>query len=105
MDVDQVVNELQAAEGTTNTGRLVNKICRRLANDRMTTRTEQLIWLARYSLNASAAHNRNVEFDGKPAMEERPKVAENEKQPITCEANDGPTLELTSVWAHLWSVS
>ena len=99
MHVDRVVNELQAAEGTTNT------ICRRLANDRMTTRTEQLIWLARYSLDVSAAHNCNVDPDGKPAVDDQPKVAENEKQPTTCEAKDGPTLDLASVWAHLWLVS
>jgi len=87
--VNQVVNELQAAQGTTNTGRLINKICQRLANDRVTTRTEQLIWLARYSLDASAAHKRSVECNGKPVVDEQPQVAEDGKQPTRCEQDDG----------------
>ncbi|KAE8855598.1 hypothetical protein PTNB73_09884 [Pyrenophora teres f. teres] len=100
--VNQAVNELQAAQRTTNTSRIVNKICQRLAKDRATTRTEQLIWLARYSLDASAAHKRNVDGDGKPAAEEKSKVADDGKQTTTCEEDDGQAWEAASVWTHLW---
>ncbi|KAK1908097.1 hypothetical protein P3342_013417 [Pyrenophora teres f. teres] len=95
--VNQAVNELQAAQRTTNTSRIVNKICQRLAKDRATTRTEQLIWLARYSLDASAAHKRNVDGDGKPAAEEKSKVADDGKQTTTCEEDDGQAWEAASV--------
>jgi hypothetical protein len=52
---NQAVNEFQAAQGTTTAGRIVNKLSMRLANDRATTRTEQLIWLAKYALESSTA--------------------------------------------------
>ncbi|PWO30711.1 CcmA, ABC-type multidrug transport system, ATPase component [Pyrenophora tritici-repentis] len=83
--VNQVVNEFQAAQGITNAGRVINEICQRLAKDRLTTQTEQLIWLARYSLDASEAHKHNVDGNGKPAVQEQPKIADNGKQPATCE--------------------
>jgi hypothetical protein len=47
MCVNQAVNGLQTAQSTTAAGRIVNKLSMRLANDRATTRTEQLIWLAK----------------------------------------------------------
>jgi hypothetical protein len=59
MCVSHAVNEFQTAQGTTTAGRIVNKISMRLANDRATTRTEQLIWLAEHALEISTTQKTN----------------------------------------------
>ncbi|KAF1832604.1 hypothetical protein BDW02DRAFT_570891 [Decorospora gaudefroyi] len=70
MYVNQAVNELQTAQGTTSTGRLVNRICTRLANDRATTRTEQLIWLAKHALETSTARESRSNRDNEQKSHE-----------------------------------
>jgi hypothetical protein len=104
MCVDRAVNELQAAQGTTTTGRIVNKICTRLANDRATTRTEQLIWLAKHALDTSAAPKRNVDGSNVSVYHERPEKHEDEPKSAAPEANGKHSQEGVSIWPHLWWV-
>jgi hypothetical protein len=104
MCVDRAVNELQAAQGTTTTGRIVNKICTRLANDRATTRTEQLIWLAKHALDTSAAPKRNVDGSNVSIYHERPEKDQDEHKSAASEANGKHSQEGVSIWPHLWWV-
>jgi hypothetical protein len=83
MCVSQAVNELQTAQGTTTTGRMVNKICTRLANDRATTRTEQLIWLARQALETSKAQKTSKIQEDLLAFEEPPKSCDTKTTSAT----------------------
>jgi hypothetical protein len=87
MCVDRTVNELQAAQGTTTTGRIVNKICTRLANDRATTRTEQLIWLAKHALDTSAAPKRKPDVSNDSVSHERREKDENKKKSAASKAD------------------
>jgi hypothetical protein len=85
MCVSQAVNELQTAQ-TTTTGRIVNKICTRLANDRATTRTEQLIWLAKHALETSKAPKTSKIQEDLLAFEEPPKSCDTMTTSATSES-------------------
>ncbi|KAG9188367.1 hypothetical protein G6011_02290 [Alternaria panax] len=102
MCVDRAVNELQAAQGTTSTGRVVNKICARLANDRATTRTEQLIWLAKHALETSAAPKRNTDRSDDSMSRERQEQSGNEQKAAASDASAKQSQEGVSVWPHMW---
>ena len=87
MCVNQAVNEFQTAQGTTTAGRIVNKLSMRLANDRATTRTEQLIWLAKYALETRTTHKMSTVQESSPVAEERPESREEN----TTSATSGST--------------
>ncbi|KAH6852970.1 hypothetical protein BKA58DRAFT_64120 [Alternaria rosae] len=87
MCVDRAVNELRAAQGTTTTGRIINKICTQLANDRATTRTEQLIWLAKHALDTSAAPKRDTDSSKASVYQEPPEKRQDEQKSAASEAD------------------
>jgi hypothetical protein len=102
MCVNAAVNELQAAQGTTSTGRIVNRICTRLANDRATTRTEQLIWLAKHALETSAAPKRNTDRSHDSTSHERSEKDEDKQKAASFEANGKQSQGGVSVWPSMW---
>lgn len=102
MCVNRAINELQAAQGTTTTGRIVNKICTRLANDRATTRTEQLIWLAKHALETSAAFNQDTNSsDGSVSHKRREKGGDGQEAAAS-EVKAKTSQEGVSVWPSMW---
>ena len=100
--VDRAVNELQAAQGITTTGRVVNKICTRLANDRATTRTEQLIWLAKHALDTSAAPKRDTASSKASVYQNPPEKQEDEQKSAASEADGKRSWDGVSAWPHMW---
>jgi len=100
--VDRAVNELQAAQGITTTGRVVNKICTRLANDRATTRTEQLIWLAKHALDTSAAPKRDTASSKASVYQNPPEKQEDEQKSTASEADGKRSWDGVSAWPHMW---
>lgn len=102
MCVNRAINELQAAQGTTTTGRIVNKICTRLANDRATTRTEQLIWLAKHTLETSAAFNQDTNRSDDSISHKRREKGGDGQEAAASEAKAKPSQEGVSVWPSMW---
>ncbi|KAI4916044.1 hypothetical protein J4E90_004490 [Alternaria incomplexa] len=103
--VDRAVNELQAAQGITTTGRVVNKICTRLANDRATTRTEQLIWLAKHALDTSAAPKRDTASSKASVYQNPPEKQEDEQKSTASEADGKRSWDGVSAWPHMCAPS
>ncbi|KAF1939014.1 hypothetical protein EJ02DRAFT_457354 [Clathrospora elynae] len=89
--IDQAVNEFQAARATTNAGRIVNKLCTRLAQDRATTRTEQLVWLAQHCLEISAVGKSNGVQDQETTVERRREDHEDKTTSATSNPVDRPS--------------
>ena len=102
MCVNCAINELQAAQGTTTTGRIVNKICTRLANDRATTRTEQLIWLAKHALETSAAFNQDTNRSDDSVSHKRREKGGDGQEAAASEAKAKTSHEGVSVWPSMW---
>jgi len=92
MLVNRAVNEFQSATRTTPAARFVDRICIMLANDRATTRTEQLVWLAEYSLGVSRASK-------DPATHCNGKGPDKSVAP---EMDGRQASERVDVWPHLW---
>lgn len=101
MCVNRAVHELQATQGTTTNGHIVNKICIRLANDKATAHTEQLIWLAKHALETSAVPMRNTDRSHEFVSRERPEKDEDKQKAAASEANGKQSQESVSVWPSM----
>ncbi|KAF1851448.1 uncharacterized protein K460DRAFT_413009 [Cucurbitaria berberidis CBS 394.84] len=101
MRAGQAVTKRQATHTTANKGEIIDKLCARLTDERQTTRAEQLVWLAKDSLEASVAQKRGVAKNDTMKMDDKSQSFEDQTSSAT-ESPRGQAWEGLSIWSHLW---
>lgn len=105
--VSQSNNERQVAQATANKVEILDNLCTRLVDARQTTRIEQLIWLAKHSLEESATRKNNATqvdvLTPEDDMARSPQKQSPENQTVrTTEVPRRQSEEALSIWPHLW---